>query len=104
MRYQKSLRVADRQQVPLNWLPSQAALGLPQQAVKIQGVVLAFCGGWIKVVRMGVCEDRRERERERNVVSAEHSGESFKNGHETRDSPFVYLLFFRQTNIHSGSD
>lgn len=46
--------LCDRQQVPLNWLPSQAALGLPQQAVKIHGVILAFCGGWIKVVRMGV--------------------------------------------------
>lgn len=46
--------LCDRRQVPLNWLPSQAALGLPQQAVKIHGVVLAFCGGWIKVVRVGV--------------------------------------------------
>lgn len=46
--------LCDRQQVPLNWLPSQAALGLPQQAVEIHGVILAFGGGWIKVVRMGV--------------------------------------------------
>lgn len=46
--------LCDRQRVPLNWLPSQAALSLPQQAVKIQGVILAFSGGWIKVVRMGV--------------------------------------------------
>lgn len=53
VRYQKSLFVA-RLRAPLNWLPSQAALGLPQQAVKIQGVILAFRGGRVKVVRMRV--------------------------------------------------
>lgn len=43
-----------RQQVTGQLLPSQAALGLFQQAVEIHGVVLAFSGGWIKVIRMGI--------------------------------------------------
>lgn len=32
------------------WLPPQAALGLSEQAVEVQRVVLAFGGGGIKVV------------------------------------------------------
>lgn len=53
---------------PLNWLPSQAALGLHQQAVEIHGVVLAFGGGGIKVVRMGVWKRQQM-----TVVRAEHT-------------------------------
>lgn len=35
-------------------LPAEAALGLPQQAVEVQGAVLALGGGRIEVVRVGV--------------------------------------------------
>lgn len=45
-------RVSAGQRLPptTGWLPPQAALGLSEQAVEVQGVVLAFGGGGIKVV------------------------------------------------------
>lgn len=49
VRYEEFLFVADSGRHTTG-LPFQAALGLPQQAVKIHGVILALCGGWIKVV------------------------------------------------------
>lgn len=42
-------------------LPSEAALGLPQQAVEVQGAVLALGGGRIEVVRVGVWKWREKK-------------------------------------------
>lgn len=75
---------------PLNWLPSQAALGLHQQAVEIHGVVLAFGGGGIKVVRMGVWKWQQM-----TVVRAEHTHNLHKLSHSiaSEGSSSIFCFF-----------